>query len=91
MRYFERQTLLKNQYHFECKCSICIDPHKNDKLFQIIEGIKCKKCQGDLEMTFTDLNASVQVSCYLCNTKINAMVYNHCLSRADKLYNKGEN
>lgn len=91
MRCLERQTLLKSQYHFECKCSICIEPHKYDKLFQIVEGLKCMKCRGNLEITLADLNNCVQIPCYLCNKKITASEYNTFLSRADNFYNKGKN
>lgn len=90
MRLVERQAVLKSQYHFDCKCSICIDLHK-DKFFQIVEGLVCPLCNTEIEATLSDLDISDSVNCNLCPTeRFKSIDIKRRLIKAEKTYNKGK-
>lgn len=91
MRLVERQTSLKAQYHFECKCYICMDPRKDNLLFQIIEGLVCLSCNNEICATLADLDNCNTVHCDLCSERFKTSEYKRRLNTADKTYNKGKN
>lgn len=89
MKLTERQSLLKAQYHFDCKCCICTDSLK-DKFFQNIEGLVCLKCNNDIQATLTDLDINDTVSCSLCHEQFKTKEYKKRLIKVEKIYNKGK-
>lgn len=90
MRLLERQASLKAQYHFDCKCCICMDPYKDDKFFQIIDGLVCLSCSNEIEAIISDLDDSDTVYCNLCRKQFRSVEYKRWLIKADKNYNKGK-
>lgn len=90
MRLVNRQASLKEQYHFDCKCSICMDPHKDDMFFNIVEGLVCLSCNSEIPVTLSDLDVSDTVYCDLCFKQFRTLDFKKRLLKADKTYNKGK-
>jgi len=90
MRLIERQTSLMAQYHFECKCRICVNPRKDNVLFQIIEGLVCLSCNNDIQATLANLDDSNSVFCNFCSKRFSTTEYKRRLIFANKTYNKGK-
>lgn len=89
MKLAERQSLLKAQYHFDCKCCICVDS-QIDKFFQIIDGLVCLKCNNDIQATLTDLDINDTVYCSKCNEQFKTKEYKKHLIKVEKMFNKGK-
>lgn len=90
MRLAERQISLKAQYHFDCKCCICVDPCKDDMFFQKIEGLVCLSCNREIPATIADLDVSDTVYCDLCRKQFRTLEYKRRLVKADTTYNEGK-
>lgn len=90
MKLDKRLAILKSQYHFDCKCCICIDPCI-DKFFQIIEGLKCPLCNTEIEATLSNLDVSDSISCNSCPGRFRSLDIKRRLIKAEKNYNKGKN
>lgn len=90
MRLVERQASLKTQYHFDCKCCICMDPCKDNMFFQAIEGLVCLSCSNEIQATIADLDVSDTVYCDLCRKQSKTVEYKRQLIKADKTYSKGK-
>ncbi|CAH1725534.1 SET and MYND domain-containing protein 4-like [Aphis gossypii] len=89
MRLVDRQISLKEQYHFDCKCSICMDPQKDDMLFKIVEGLVCFLCHNEISATLSDLDVNDTVYCDFCFKHFRTLDFKRRLLKADKTYNKG--
>lgn len=85
-----RQASLKAQYHFDCKCIICINPHEDNKFFKLYEGLLCLTCNHEINATLEDLNNSDKIYCDLCPVQFNTTDYKNRLTEANKLYNEGK-
>lgn len=90
MRLVDRQISLKEQYHFDCKCSICMDPQKDDMLFKIVEGLVCFLCHNEISATLSDLDVNDTVYCDFCFKHFRTLDFKRRLLKADKTYNKGK-
>lgn len=90
MRLIERQSLLKAQYHFDCKCCICTNPYNDNMFFKNIEGLVCLKCNNNIQATLTDLDDSDTVYCVLCHEKFRTIEYKRRLIISDKIYDEGK-
>lgn len=90
MRLVDRQTSLKAQYHFDCKCFVCIDPNKDNMHFQKVEGLVCLSCNNEIQATLVDLDVNDTVYCDLCSKQFRSSDYKKRLILADKTYNKGK-
>lgn len=90
MRLAERQASLKSQYHFVCKCCICINPHIDSSFFQIIEGLACLLCKNEIQATLTDLDVSNTVACDLCSKQLKTSEYKKKLVKANNVYYEGK-
>lgn len=89
MRLVDRQTLLKAQYHFDCKCFVCMDPRKDNIYFQKVEGLVCLSCNNEIQATVPDLDVNDTIRCDLCSRQFRTSDYKKHLIFADKTYNKG--
>lgn len=90
MKLVERLAVLKSQYHFDCKCRICIDP-SNDKFFKTVEGLVCPLCNTEIDATLSDLDTSDSIICNLCpKERFRSLDIKRRLMKADKVYNKGK-
>lgn len=90
MRLVDRQVSLKTQYHFDCKCCVCSDPHKNDTFFQRIEGLVCLSCNNTIQATLEDLDVKDTVSCNLCSKLFKSLDYQSRLTIAKTNYIEGK-
>lgn len=90
MRLVERQASLKAQYHFDCKCCICVDPCEDDMFFQKIDGLVCLSCNHEIQATILDLDVSGTVYCDLCRKQFKTVEYKRRLVTADTTYNEGK-
>lgn len=90
MPFAERQSSLKAQYHFDCKCCVCVDPSKDDLFFSIYNGLVCLSCKQEIKATLSDLNTSDIVQCCWCSEQFSSMKYNDGLLQADEIYNRGK-
>jgi len=90
MRLIERQASLKAQYHFDCKCCVCMDPHRDDIFFQMVEGLVCLSCHNNIQATLTDLDINDTISCNKCSKLLKTLDYKKKLIKADKIYDKGK-
>ncbi|KAL4132470.1 hypothetical protein QTP88_009613 [Uroleucon formosanum] len=90
MRLADRQASLKNQYHFDCKCCICLDPQTDDIFFKTLEGLVCLSCHNEIPATLLDLDVNDTVYCGLCYVRFRTLDYKRGLLKADKTYNKGK-
>ncbi|XP_060860952.1 SET and MYND domain-containing protein 4-like isoform X1 [Metopolophium dirhodum] len=89
MRLVERQASLKNQYHFDCECSMCLDPQTDDLFFKTFEGLACFQCGYGITATLSDLDVNETVYCGSCRVRFRTLDYARKLLKADKTYNKG--
>lgn len=91
MKIADRQAILKSQYHFHCKCSICEKPSRDNKIFQIIEGLVCIMCKNVIQATMADLDNGYTVFCDLCSREFKTLQYKKLLNQADKVFDIGKN
>ncbi|XP_015377732.1 PREDICTED: SET and MYND domain-containing protein 4-like, partial [Diuraphis noxia] len=90
MRLVDRQASLKEQYHFDCKCCICMNPETDDMFFKIVEGLVCLSCHNEIPSTLSDLDVNDSVYCGLCCVRFRTLDYKRGLLKADKTYDKGD-
>lgn len=90
MRLAQRQTILKEQYHFDCKCCICMDPTKDYNFFKVIEGLVCLTCRREIPATLSDLEDNETVDCNSCQKQFKTLDYKRRISKADRTYAKGK-
>lgn len=90
MRLVNRQASLKEQYHFDCKCCVCMDPRSDEMFFKIVEGLVCLSCHNEIPATLSNLDVDDTVYCGLCYVRFRTLDYKRGLLKADKTYNKGK-
>jgi len=90
MRLVDRQASLKNQYHFDCECYTCLDPHTDELFFKTFEGLVCFQCHNGISATLSDLDVNETVYCGLCRVRFRTLDYTRKLHKADKTFNKGK-
>lgn len=99
----ERKQILKEQYHFDCKCQYCCFKDNDDGNFEINEnnfsyfGFKCMNCSEPLlEKKCQTCNYSLDINDYICMVKKIRLLFNksdlnelkNCFELYEKLFMK---